>query len=206
MFFAALRRFPVAAAAWVLWLTATAVGAAEVAGARPAFPRPLADYAGVDAPGLGATLTARAAADPFNVVATCIFVLAVLHTFLAGKFRHWAHVVEERHCARLAGKRQAADANEDGVPDEVSFGGQMLHFLGEVEAIFGIWAVVLGAAVMGFKGLDTAIHYIADTVNYTEPMFVVVIMALASTRPVLRLAEQATGGLPRRLDGLERHP
>jgi hypothetical protein len=195
MLFAALRRFPVVAAAWVLWLTATTVGAAEGTGARPAFPRPLADYAGVDAPGLGATLVARAAADPFNVVATCIFVMAVLHTFLAGKFRHWAHVVEERHCARLARKRKATDTNDDGAPDEVSFGGQVLHFLGEVEAIFGIWAVVLGAAVMGFKGLDTAIHYVADTVNYTEPMFVVVIMALASTRPVLRLAEQAMKGV-----------
>jgi hypothetical protein len=195
MLFAALRRFPVAAVAWVLFLTATGVGAAGGAGARPVFPRPLADYAGVDAPGLGATLVARVAADPFNGVATCIFVLAVLHTFLAGKFRHWAHVVEERHCARLARKREATDTNDDGTPDEVSFGGQVLHFLGEVEAIFGIWAVVLGAAVVGFKGLDTAIHYVADTVNYTEPMFVVVIMALASTRPVLRLAEQAMKGV-----------
>src|SRR6185312_2344011 len=32
--------------------------------------------------------------------------------------------------------------------------------------------------------------YLDDTVNFTEPMFVVVIMALASTRPVLRLAEK----------------
>ena len=159
MFFAALRRFP--AAAWVLWLTATAGGAAEAAGARPAFPRPLADYAGVDAPGLGATLTARAAADPFNVVATCIFVLAVLHTFLAGKFRHWAHVVEERHCARLAGKRQAADANEDGVPDEVSFGGQMLHFLGE--AVRCILLAPVGPArmrIMGSLSRDERIGFI----------------------------------------------
>jgi hypothetical protein len=77
----------------------------------------------------------------------------------------------------------------------VSFLGQVLHFFGEVEAVFGLWAVVLAATVMWFKGLDTAIHYVADTVNYTEPMFVVVIMALASTRPVVRLAEQAMRAL-----------
>ena len=32
-------------------------------------------------------------------------------------------------------------------------------------------------------------HYVNDTVNYTEPLFVVVIMALASTRPIVMLAE-----------------
>ncbi|MCX6951538.1 MAG: putative Na+/H+ antiporter [Verrucomicrobia bacterium] len=170
---------------------ASGLAAAEVSAALPAFPRPLTDYVAVESPDLMATLVGRARAEPFNAVATLVFVLAVLHTFLAGKIRHWAHVVEERHCARLALKREASDGNDDGAPDEVSFGGQVLHFFGEVEAIFGIWAVVLGATIVGFKGLDTAVHYVADTVNYTEPMFVVVIMALASTRPVLRLAEQA---------------
>lgn len=195
MFSAIHGKLHVTAGGFFFLCAAAGLGAAEAAGALPAFPRPLADYAAVDAAGLGATLLARVRAEPFNAVATVVFVLAVLHTFLAGKFRHWAHVVEERHCARLALKREASDANDDGVQDEVSFGGQVLHFLGEVEAIFGIWAVVLGATVVWFKGLDTAIHYIADTVNYTEPMFVVVIMALASTRPVLRLAEQAMRGV-----------
>ena len=36
-------------------------------------------------------------------------------------------------------------------------------------------------------------HYVNDTVNYTEPLFVVVIMALASTRPIIVLAERAMG-------------
>ena len=34
-------------------------------------------------------------------------------------------------------------------------------------------------------------HYFNDTVNYTEPLFVVVIMALASTRPIVGFAEAA---------------
>ena len=38
-------------------------------------------------------------------------------------------------------------------------------------------------------GWDTATHYLNGTVNFTEPLFVVVIMAIASTRPVVELAE-----------------
>ncbi len=171
-------------------VTATTAFGADRVTSLPSFPRPTADYATTDTPGLYDTLAARVHAEPFNLIATAIFVLAVLHTFFAGKIRHWAHVVEERHCARLKLKAHSTDSDEDGIPDEVSFWGQVLHFFGEVEAIFGIWAIVLGIAIVASKGLDTAIHYIGDTVNYTEPMFVVVIMALASTRPVLRLAEQ----------------
>jgi hypothetical protein len=144
----------------------------------------------VPAAGVFEVLKARAAAEPFNVVATVIFILAVLHTFATARIRHWAHVVEERHRAKLKLQAKTGDVDGDGQPDEVSFAGQLLHFLGEVEAVFGIWALVLGATIIGFKGLDTAVHYVAVTVNYTEPIFVVVIMALASTRPVVRLAEQ----------------
>ena len=43
----------------------------------------------------------------------------------------------------------------------------------------------------GAPGWETAKHYVNDTVNYTEPLFVVVIMALASTRPIVVLAERA---------------
>lgn len=154
-----------------------------------AFPLPLSSYADPVGAGLGAVLASRAAAEPFNVAATAVFILAVLHTFLTARIRHWAHVVEERHRAALQLRAPAGDLNEDGVPDEVSFGGQVLHFFGEVEAVFGIWAVALGAVIAWFKGVPAAVHYIGQTVNFTEPIFVVVIMTLASTRPVLKLAE-----------------
>jgi ABC-type phosphate transport system permease subunit len=51
-----------------------------------------------------------------------------------------------------------------------------------VEVVFGLWAVVLLAAFTAFRGWTAASHYLNDTVNYTEALFVVVIMALASTR------------------------
>ncbi len=164
--------------------------AATTAPAEP-FPRDLATYPEAASAGMWAVIKARATAEPFNVVATGIFLLAVLHTFIAPKIRHWGHVVEQRHWERLKLERTLRDADESGEPDEVSFGGQVLHFFGEVEAVFGLWAVALAAAIVCFKGMDTAIHYIGETVDFTEPMFVVIIMALASTRPVMRLAEQS---------------
>jgi len=165
---------------------------AAAAAPAAAFPRAIESYAAMPGASAWEVVKARATAEPFNVVATLIFVLAVLHTFASAKIRHWAHVLEERHAARLGRSHAhaARDADEDGQPDEVSFWGQILHFLGEVEAIFGFWVVVLLGVIVWFKGLDTGIHYLSETVNYTEALFVVIIMTLASTRPVLRLAQQ----------------
>lgn len=173
-------------------LLATGVGAAEgVHRAEPdaPFPRPLESYGLAHDEGVMAVLKERAAAEPFNIVATVIFALAVLHTFMTAKIRHLAHVVEERHVACLKQRPKRTDTDENQQPDEVSFLGQILHFFGEVEAVFGIWALVLGAAITWMKGLDTAIYYIGEKVNFTEPIFVVIIMTLASTRPVLKFAE-----------------
>ena len=159
------------------------------------FPLPLEAYQAAPQAGLGGVLLARIQAEPFNLVASAIFLLAITHTFLAGKIQHLAHAVEERHARRLKTSGRSSDANEDGRPDVVSFAGQALHFLGEIEAIFGIWAVVLGMAIAWAKGADTAINYLAHTVNYTEAMFVVVVMSIAATRPVLTLAERALRGV-----------
>ena len=56
-----------------------------------------------------------------------------------------------------------------------------------MEVVFGLWAVVLVMAIAIVAAGHTAKHYINDGVNYTEPLFVVVIMALASTRPIVAL-------------------
>ncbi len=153
------------------------------------FPRELSTYLDPVSGGARQVIQARALAEPFNVVATTIFLFAVIHTFFAPKLFRFSQVVEARHRAALKLRPPANDRDHDVQPVEVSFGGQVLHFLGEVEAVFGIWALVLGAAIVWFKGLDTAVEYIGEKVNFTEPIFVVVIMALASTRPVMRLAE-----------------
>jgi hypothetical protein len=131
-------------------------------------------------------LAFRAQDQPFLLIATVIFVLAIIHTFLAVPITRWAHRIEHQHDARLARDPAHRHVPEDFRP--VSFAATLLHFLGEVEAIFGIWAGVLLATMTGFHGLDAMKAYLAN-VNFTEPLFVVVIMALASTRPVLRFAE-----------------
>ena len=68
----------------------------------------------------------------------------------------------------------------------------MLHFFGEVEVVFGLWAVVAARRDRALPRMGRRRRTTSTTrVNYTEPLFVVVIMALASTRPILGLAEAA---------------
>lgn len=150
------------------------------------FPPPLDGYA--VAPGLVATLQTRIGAEPMNVVATGIFLLAIAHTFAVHRFRIAAHHAQEAHDARL---------RAGGQPESPSVKAELLHFLGEVEVVFGLWAVPLMACIAILHGWDTARDYLGHTVNYTEALFVVVIMALASTQPVIGLAEAVLGRVAR---------
>jgi Putative Na+/H+ antiporter len=153
------------------------------------FPVPLSHYT-APVGGLWDILAGRVRENPFNLVATAIFILAILHTFLTPKIRGWAHRVEERHRARPRDRAPVFADDEGNEIPEVSLGGQVLHLLSEVEAVFGIWAVVLGIAIVASHGWHTAVTYLGERVDYSEPMFVVVVMALTSSRPLMRLAEQ----------------
>jgi hypothetical protein len=64
----------------------------------------------------------------------------------------------------------------------------LFHFLGEVEAVFGIWLIPLAIAILVMKGWSTLTSY-AAAIDAAEPIFVVVVMAIASSRPVLHFAE-----------------
>lgn len=150
--------------------------------AAPGFPTPLASYPAPSPEGLLATLADRVAQDPFNAVATAIFIIAILHTFAAARFMALAHSVQHRHDER---------ARAGGQVPRPSVLAELLHFVGEVEVVFGLWAVVLAAAITWYAGWETTTHYLNDTVNYTEALFVIVIMALASTRPIIGFAEGA---------------
>jgi hypothetical protein len=144
------------------------------------FPRNLSAYPATPEAPLLDVLQTRIDVDPFNAIATAIFGLAVLHTFVASWFTGLSHRVQHRHDERFAAQ---------GRPPQPSVAAEVLHFLGEIEVVFGLWSLPLLIAILFFRGWDTAKHYVNDTVNYTEPLFVVVIMALASTRPVVTLAE-----------------
>lgn len=96
-----------------------------------------------------------------QIVAALIFAIAVLHTFSAKFFEKLAHRYP----------------NHAGV----------YHLLGEVEAVFGFWAMVLALFMAFAVGLGGAVEYL-ETRNYTEPLFVFVIMVIAASKPILRLA------------------
>lgn len=169
-------------------LAAGVAATAAESGKPSVLPRALETYSDPANAGVVEILTQRIAVEPFNAVASLIFILAICHTFLTAKFRHLAHAAEEAH-AKTANERPSGDTDGDGEPEEVSFKGQLFHFMGEVEAVFGIWALALIGAIVYFFGWAAVTDYIGHKVNFTEPMFVVVIMAIAGTRPVLRIAE-----------------
>lgn len=139
--------------------------------------------------GIWDKISYRAEEQPFLLVASIIFLLAIIHTFFAVPITKYAHKVQHKHDAEIR-RKKSAEGESAKAKDMVSFKATMLHFLGEIEAIFGIWVLVLMGAMMSFYDVETVKGYISR-VNFTEPMFVVIIMALASTRPVLRFAENA---------------
>ncbi|MFN3409340.1 MAG: putative Na+/H+ antiporter [Limisphaerales bacterium] len=157
-------------------LTAVSAFAAGDGGGTHAFPPPLESYADSHFTSVWEVLRHRVEVQPFNLWATLLFFGAVIHTFLTQKFRHWAHVLAERH------RRTGAEA--------ASVKAHLMHFLGEVEAVFGIWVAPLMLIMMLQVGPDEMLNYVDYGVGYHEPIFVVVIMAISATRPVLHLAEE----------------
>jgi hypothetical protein len=197
----AFIRRPVAAITTVivmfqLLLAVTRAGAAEPAAESAAvsaatntpniepFPPPLESYHDADLTGVWQVLVNRVHLEPFNLWATLIFLAAVMHTFLTHRFIRWANVLEARH-----EKLWKADATRAG-PCPASMLARVLHFFGEVEVVFGIWVVPLFGLMIWRVGRQPTLDYLNHNVSYSEPLFVVTIMAISATKPVLRLAEQ----------------
>lgn len=104
--------------------------------------------------------------SPVEITATILFAVAVLHTFCVKRFAHWSH----QH-------------------PKGSTPATLLHFLAETEVVFGLWAAALFVGVIAIRGsVHSAVEYI-EGLNFTEPKFVLVVMVVAATRPVVRLAE-----------------
>ena len=103
-------------------------------------------------------------------VAAAIFAIAVLHTFSAKLFERLAHRYPSHH----------------GV----------FHLLGEVEAVFGFWSIILFGWMMFAEGFQPAVEYV-DTRNYTEPLFVFAIMVIAASRPVMESARGLVSSVAR---------
>jgi Na+/H+ antiporter NhaD/arsenite permease-like protein len=101
-----------------------------------------------------------------EILATVLFSAAVIHTFCVKRFAHLAHRYPKGSIAE-----------------------NVLHFLAETEVVFGLWAAALFAGIAALRGsVHDAVEYI-EGLNFTEPKFVLVVMVVAATRPVVRLAE-----------------
>ena len=158
---------------------------------RAVFPKPLRDYRDGHIPGLIEKLAHRIRVEPFNLISTLIFFLAILHTFSTSVFTRISRRYEHEFDALEAQEEHPARAGPASRRrDRLQFRAQAWGFLGEVEAVFGVWLIPLFLTIIIMKGWSTLVSYSASA-NATEPIFVVVIMAMASSRPVLAIAERA---------------
>lgn len=161
------------------------------------FPPTLESYGDAHVTSLWQVLGHRVQHEPFNLWATLLFLMAILHTFLTNKFLRWSRSVEARHRAQL----NRALTGELARVRPTCSAARLLHFLGEVEVVFGIWVIPLFILMSAKLGWQQAVNYLNHGVRYVEPVFVVVIMIISSTRPVLQLAENSVGWLARRCGG-----
>lgn len=169
-------------------LPAEAAGPTPAAG--PGYPADPASYQDDNITSIPAKLWGRVEQEPLNLIATVIFVLAITHTFLAAQFQKRSRNLERR----LQQLEEEVDQPGADIPaekrDHLIFWAQFYHFMGEIEAVFGIWLIPLFLAIILFKGWAAMVAYVGH-VNVADAVFVVVIMAIAGSLPILHLAEQA---------------
>jgi hypothetical protein len=96
-----------------------------------------------------------------EITAAALFAIAIIHTFSTSFFQHLAH----KHPAHAG----------------------LFHLLGEVEVVFGFWALVLILFLAFYLGATPALSYL-ESRNFTEPAFVFVIMVIAASRPIIDFA------------------
>jgi hypothetical protein len=107
-----------------------------------------------------------------QLVSTAIFALAVIHTFSTKFFEHLAHT----------------SAHHSG----------FWHLLGEVEVVFGFWAMVLVCFLFIHTDMTQAIAYLEGQ-NYTEPLFVFVVMVISASKPIFTFCLRLVGTIARSL-------
>jgi len=113
-----------------------------------------------------------ASPETLQIVAAVLFGIALVHTFAAKQFERLSH-------------RFPAHAG-------------LFHLLGEVEVVFGFWAIILVMVMALLAGPAEALAY-AESRHYTEPLFVFVVMVVAASRPILQAVTLAIGQIARRM-------
>jgi hypothetical protein len=163
---------------------------------KPSYPVDTASYHDDNVPSVPAKLLGRIQQEPLNLVATIIFAFAIVHTFLASHFHKLAARLDKQLQKLEQREAEAPSGWSEQYHDRLVFRAQLYHFMGEVEAVFGIWLVPLFAAIIIFKGWGAMVDY-AGHANINDAIFVVAIMAMAGSLPILRLAENAISRVAR---------
>ncbi len=100
-----------------------------------------------------------------ETLGTIFFALSVVHSFSVKQFQ------------QLALKFPEGSVLEN-----------LFHLFGEVEVVFGLWAGALILILASWLGSDPTIGFV-EGLDFTEPLFVFVIMTIASTKPILHFAQ-----------------
>ena len=93
-----------------------------------------------------------------NIISAAVFFLAIIHTFSIKFFEKLA-IKYENH-------------------------GKLFHLLSEVEVVFGFWAAILIIFLCINNSFDYTMKYLEEQ-DYTEPLFIFVIMVIAASKPIL---------------------
>ena len=122
-------------------------------------------------------LSQSAKENSFIVFATIIFFCAIIHSFFYGEFLYLSKHIRKNstHITSLK---------------EVLI--RFLHFLSEVEVVFALWLIPLLCGSAYCYGWHNLTGYLDDMAynqeRFAEPIFVLVIMSISATRPVVDFA------------------
>lgn len=119
--------------------------------------------------------------DPLRLVEAGIFFLAIVHIFLAPSLHRLGSRLAER------ARRPAAGRSPLAARQEVA--AELLLLLGEVEVVFGLWVIPLFWTLVCFKGWSGAVERLGLNRDFAEAIFVVAVMTVASSRPILRFLD-----------------
>ena len=97
-------------------------------------------------------------ATSIQLIASVIFAIAILHTFSVKFFKRLAHIYPRHE--------------------------KIFDMLGEVEIVFGFWAITLILIFFLLSGKIETLNYLNNQ-SYVEPLFVFVIMIIAASKPIL---------------------
>ena len=97
-------------------------------------------------------------ATSIQLIASVIFAIAILHTFSVKFFKRLAHQYRRHE--------------------------KIFDMLGEVEIVFGFWAITLILIFFLLSGKIETLNYLNNQ-SYVEPLFVFIIMIVAASKPIL---------------------